>query len=77
MIQFAPDEPHWRHVAAVLRRRIADGTYPPCTRVPSAVQLHASSTLPERRARKVHRALRGEGLIYTEPGLGALVAKSR
>jgi GntR family transcriptional regulator len=75
MITFAPDEPRWRQVAAVIRQRIADGTYPPRSRVPSVVQLTAEFGIAAATGQKVHRALRDEGLIYTEPGLGSFVAE--
>lgn len=75
MITFAPDEPRWRQVAAVIRQRITDGTYPPRSRVPSVVQLTAEFGIAAATGQKVHRALRDEGLIYTEPGLGSFVTK--
>ncbi|MFF9215501.1 GntR family transcriptional regulator [Streptomyces viridosporus] len=74
MIEFAPDAPRWRQVAEVIRERIADGTYPPRTRVPSVVQLSTEFGIAQATAQKVHRALRAEGLIYTEPGLGSFVS---
>ncbi|WP_352230191.1 GntR family transcriptional regulator [Streptomyces sp. NBRC 14336] len=39
MIEWEPDVPRWRQVAEVIRQRIADGTYPPRSRVPSVMQL--------------------------------------
>ncbi len=75
VIEFAPDIPRWRQVAEVVRRRIADGTYPPRTRVPSVVQLTAEFGIANATAHKVLRALREEGLTYTEPGLGSFVAE--
>ncbi|MFE4654910.1 GntR family transcriptional regulator [Streptomyces sp. NPDC056707] len=75
MIEFAPDQPRWRQVAAVIRQRIADGTYPPRTRVPSVLQLQAEFGIAAATGQKVHRALREDGLIYTEPGLGSFVAR--
>lgn len=75
MIEFAPDVPRWRQVAAVIRTRIEDGTYPPGTRIPSVLQLQAEFGIAAATGQKVHRALRAEGLIYTEPGLGSFVAK--
>jgi DNA-binding transcriptional regulator YhcF (GntR family) len=74
VIEFAPDQPRWRQVAQVIRKRIADGTYPPRTRVPSVLQLQAEFGIAAATGQKVHRALREEGLIYTEPGLGSFVA---
>ncbi|MEV5314014.1 winged helix-turn-helix domain-containing protein [Streptomyces sp. NPDC052610] len=74
-MEFAPDIPRWRQVAKVIRARIADGTYPPRTRVPSVVQLTSEFGIANATAHKVLRALREEGLTYTEPGLGSFVAK--
>ncbi|MFD7320128.1 GntR family transcriptional regulator [Streptomyces sp. NPDC059875] len=75
-MEFAPDQPRWRQVAAVLRQRIADGTYAPGTRIPSVIQIQEEFGIAGATGQKVHRALRQEGLIYTEPGLGSFVAKS-
>ncbi len=75
MIEFAPDQPRWRQVAEVVRERIADGTYPPRSRVPSVLQLQAEFGIATATGQKVHRALRDEGLIYTEPGLGSFVSR--
>ncbi|MFC8583443.1 GntR family transcriptional regulator [Streptomyces sp. NPDC057217] len=75
MIEFAPDQPRWRQVADVIRQRIEDGTYPPRTRVPSVLGLQAEFGIAAATGQKVHRALRDEGLIYTEPGLGSFVSQ--
>jgi GntR family transcriptional regulator len=75
VIEFVPDIPRWRQVAEVVRGRIADGTYPPRTRVPSVVQLTSEFGVANATAHKVLRALREEGLTYTEPGLGSFVAE--
>jgi DNA-binding GntR family transcriptional regulator len=74
MIEFAPDRPRWKQVADVIRQRIADGTYPPRTRIPSVVELLEEFGIATSTGQKVHRGLREEGLIYTEPGLGSFVA---
>ncbi|GGU54731.1 GntR family transcriptional regulator [Streptomyces lavendofoliae] len=58
----------------MIRDRIADGTYPPRSRVPSVLQLQAEFGIAAATGQKVHRALREEKLIYTEPGLGSFVA---
>ena len=73
MIDFAPDAPRWRQVADLLKARIADGTYPPRSRVPSVMQIVAEFGIAGATAQKVLRALRDEGLTYTEPGLGSFV----
>ena len=75
VIEFVPDIPRWRQVAEVIRGRIKDGTYAPRTRVPSVVQLTSEFGIANATAHKVLRALREEGLTYTEPGLGSFVAR--
>jgi DNA-binding transcriptional regulator YhcF (GntR family) len=75
MIEWEPDVPRWRQVAEVVRERIADGTYPPRTRVPSVMQLVHEFGIAQATAQKVHQGLRDEGLIYTEPGLGSFVTE--
>ncbi|MCK8433893.1 GntR family transcriptional regulator [Streptomyces sp. D2-8] len=59
----------------MVRGRIADGTCPPRTRVPSVVQLTSEFGVANATAHKVLRALREEGLTYTEPGLGSFVTE--
>ncbi|MBT2418368.1 GntR family transcriptional regulator [Streptomyces sp. ISL-22] len=59
----------------MIRQRIADGTYPPRTRIPSVVQLQQESGIAGATGQKVHRQLREDGLIYTEPGLGSFAAQ--
>jgi GntR family transcriptional regulator len=76
MIEWEPDVPRWRQVADVIRQRIADGTYPPRTRVPSVIQLATEFGIAQATAQKVHAGLRAEGLIYTEPGLGSFVSRT-
>ncbi|MFQ6200697.1 GntR family transcriptional regulator, partial [Streptomyces sp. NPDC000405] len=68
MIEWRPDVPRWKQVAEVIRGRIADGTYPPRTRVPSVMQLVDEFSVAQATAQKVHQGLRDDGLIYTEPG---------
>ncbi|QFQ98258.1 winged helix-turn-helix transcriptional regulator [Streptomyces phaeolivaceus] len=75
-MQFVPDIPRWRQVAEVIRERIADGTYPPRTRVPSVQQIIAEFGIATATAQKVLINLRKEGLTYTEPGLGSFVARN-
>lgn len=58
----------------MIRQRIKDGTYPPRSRVPSINQLTEEFGIAAMTAHKVHRGLREEGLIYTEPGLGSFVS---
>lgn len=74
MIEWRPDVPRWQQVAEVVRGRIADGTYPPRTRVPSVMQLVDEYGIAQATAQKVLSNLRDEGLIYTSPGLGSFVS---
>ncbi|MER5839994.1 winged helix-turn-helix domain-containing protein [Streptomyces prasinus] len=74
-MEFVADIPRWRQVAEVIRRRIEDGTYPPRTRIPSVVEITAEFGIAAVTAQKVHKGLRAEGLIYTEPGLGSFVTE--
>ncbi|MEV8595027.1 winged helix-turn-helix domain-containing protein [Streptomyces sp. NPDC052012] len=73
-MEFEPDIPRWRQVAAVIRSRIEDGTYAPRTRVPSVIQIIAEFGVASATAQKVNQNLKKEGLIYTEPGLGSFVS---
>ncbi|MDX2538570.1 MULTISPECIES: winged helix-turn-helix domain-containing protein [Streptomyces] len=77
MIEWEPDVPRWKQVAEVIRQRIADGTYPPRTRVPSVMQLVDEFGIAQATAQKVLAGLREEGLIYTSPGLGSFVTSPR
>lgn len=74
MIEWEPDVARWEQVAGVIRQRIADGTYPPRTRVPSVMQLVDEYGIAQATAQKVLTRLREDGLIYTSPGLGSFVA---
>lgn len=65
--------PKWRQVAEILRARIAEGTYPPGSRMPSVVDLVAEFDIATVTAQKVMRALREEGAIRTEMGMGSYV----
>lgn len=73
MIELDETRPKWRQVADILRARIADGTYPPGSRVPSVVQLTAEFRIAAVTAQKVLRALREDGAIRTELGMGSYV----
>ncbi|POX37823.1 GntR family transcriptional regulator [Streptomyces sp. Ru73] len=74
-MDFEPDRPRWRQVADVLRRRIADGTYTPGSRVPSVLALSAEFGIATSTSQKVHRSLRAEGLTHTQPGAGTFVSQ--
>jgi DNA-binding GntR family transcriptional regulator len=65
--------PVWRQVAAVVADRIADGTYPVGSRVPSVVELSAEFGIAASTAQKALTHLKNEGLIRAEVGLGSFV----
>ncbi|WP_188114128.1 GntR family transcriptional regulator [Streptomyces apricus] len=73
-MEFEPDVPRWRQVAAVIRDRIEDGTYPPRSRVPSVQAIVAEFGIATATAAKVNVGLKKEGLVYTEIGMGSFVS---
>lgn len=73
--EFEDDQPRWTQVADIMRARIADGTYPPGGRVPSVLQLQEEFGISTSTGQKVHRALRSEGLIRTQSGMGSYVKR--
>lgn len=77
MIELDETRPKWRQVADLIRGRIADGTYPAGSRVPSVVQLTEEFGIAAVTAQKVMRALREEGTIRTELGMGSYVTGLR
>ncbi|QQM45243.1 GntR family transcriptional regulator [Streptomyces liliifuscus] len=66
--------PIWRQVAAIVQARIADGTYPAGSKVPSVVELSAEFEVAASTAQKVLAHLKEAGFIRTEVGLGSFVA---
>lgn len=66
--------PVWRQVAAIIAERIADGTYPAGTKVPSVVELSTEFSIASSTVQKVFAHLKTEGFIRTEVGLGSFVA---
>ena len=57
----------------MLERRIADGTYPVGSRVPSVVELSTEFEVAASTAQKVLAHLKAEGLVRAEVGLGTFV----
>lgn len=72
-MDWRPDVPRWRQVYEVLERRIADGTYAPGSRLPSAIDLAAEMGIAPMTARRVLQELRAAGLAFMEPGIGTSV----
>ena len=71
--EWAQDRPKWEQIADVIRQRIADGTYPPRSRVPSVQQIVTETGVAVDTAQKVLANLREQGVIYTVRGLGSFV----
>ncbi|RDV48445.1 GntR family transcriptional regulator [Streptomyces sp. IB2014 011-12] len=59
----------------MLEERIDNGTYPPGTRLPSALDLQEETGVSPVTARRVLRELRTAGLAYMEPGIGTFVTR--
>jgi GntR family transcriptional regulator len=67
--------PPYRQIAAILRRRIESGQYPPDTRIPTESELVEAFEVARTTARRAIAALREEGLIYTVPQRGSYVTR--
>jgi DNA-binding GntR family transcriptional regulator len=67
--------PPYRQIAAILRRRIESGQYPPDTRIPTESELVDAFEVARTTARRAIAALREEGLIYTVPQRGSYVTR--
>lgn len=75
IFEFDSTRPKWRQIADWLRAKIESGEYPPGHMV-SEVQLVEYFGTARETVRKATKALREEGLIYTEHGMGSFVANS-
>ncbi|WP_214317271.1 GntR family transcriptional regulator [Nonomuraea sediminis] len=73
MIEWRLNAPKWEQVADVLKARIADGTYPVDSPLPSEHQLVAEFDIARGTARKVLVRLREEGVAYSVRGIGTFV----
>ena len=60
-------------LAAILRARIADGTYAPGSRMPSAEGLAQEYEIAVNTARKALKLLTDEGIAVMSPGRGTYV----
>jgi DNA-binding GntR family transcriptional regulator len=68
--------PPYRQIAAILKRRILSGQYPPHTRIPTESELVETYEVARTTARRAAAALRDEGLVYTVPQRGTYVVES-
>ncbi|MFI6813794.1 GntR family transcriptional regulator [Nonomuraea sp. NPDC050328] len=73
-IEWRANAPKWQQVAEVLKARIADGTYPPDSQLPSQHELVTEFEIAPNTAQKVLTRLREEGAAYSVRGIGTFVA---
>ena len=67
--------PPYRQIAAIIKRSILSGKYPPDTRIPTESELVETYEVARSTARRAVAALREEGLVYTVPARGTYVSK--
>ena len=67
--------PPYRQIAAILRRRITAGQYPPDSRIATESELVEEFEVARSTARRAVEVLREEGLIYTVPNRGSYVGR--
>ena len=67
--------PPWRQLAAILRKRIDSGEFPPGSRIPSILSLSQEYGLAGITVRKAIAALKDEGVLETASGWGTYVAR--
>jgi GntR family transcriptional regulator len=65
--------PVYKQLAAILRERIADGTYQAGRRLPSVTGLTQEFGIAQLTARKALRVLVDEGAAVMSPGMGTYV----
>ncbi|MBB6546128.1 winged helix-turn-helix domain-containing protein [Nonomuraea rubra] len=73
MVELQVNQPRWRRVHAIIVERIRRGEYKAGERIPSLVDLIEEFGIANVTGQKVMRALRADGLIRTEPGMGSFV----
>lgn len=73
MTELRDDAPRWRQVRDIITERIRSGRYRRGSRVPSERDLQQEFGIAGTTAHKVLAALRDDGLIYTERGMGSFV----
>ncbi|MFC3982287.1 GntR family transcriptional regulator [Streptosporangium jomthongense] len=71
--QWKPGIPRWVQIYELIRGRIESGELAPGDQVPSVLQLQATYGIATATGQKVHRALRADRLVRTEPGMGSFV----
>lgn len=66
----------YRQLAAQIRARIDDGTYPEHRAIPSLTRLQQETGLAVTTIRRAIQLLEEEGRVYTVPGRGTFVGQS-
>ena len=67
--------PPYLQIAAIIKRGILSGKYPPDTRIPTESELVETYEVARSTARRAVAALREEGLVYTVQARGTYVAR--
>lgn len=66
-------EPIYQQIAAVITKRIKDGTYPPRRAIPSEAALGEEFDVSRNTVRAAIRLLAEQGLVVTVAGRGTFV----
>ncbi|MDX3073595.1 winged helix-turn-helix domain-containing protein [Streptomyces sp. MI02-7b] len=74
-MDWKPEIPRWRQVYEAMEERIANGTYPPGSRLPGMLDIAAEWGIGAVTARRVLQELRAAGLAVMHPGLGTFVTE--
>jgi GntR family transcriptional regulator len=74
MVDRTAPEPLWQQLTDI-RRRIADGTYPPRTAIPSISELAAEFGLCDVTVKKALSHLKEQAVLTGTPGRGTFVAR--
>ncbi len=77
LLSKAGPEPLYRRVVQYLKDRIADGTYPPATMLPSEMELVAALGVSRPTVRRAIDMLIDEGLVERVVGRGTYVCEAR
>lgn len=73
MVELDGDAPLRVQLADLVAARIADGTYPPKTAIPSGAELAAECDVSPRTATEAVKILKARGLVRGVPGKAVIV----
>jgi DNA-binding GntR family transcriptional regulator len=74
-MKWEPDVPRWRQVYVIYEERIADGTYPPGSKLPGVFGIVDEFGIAQATARRVLTELRAAGLAEMQVGMGTFVTE--